>query len=84
MVKRQRIKISVTEDDIKRGDPSNGRGCPIARALRRMDYRGYHVGINIIEWHDWSGTALPAEAAKFISDFDAKKEVKPFSFWIVR
>jgi hypothetical protein len=86
-----KIKVEVTEKDIKRGKPVSCSGCPIALAFRRatkttssskrmkyVDVSGGYVGFvykNDDYWVD-----LPRRAQNFIHKFDLGKSVKPFSF----
>jgi hypothetical protein len=76
-----RITVQVTQRDIrlgKHGDPWN---CPIARAIKRVVRRGAMEGV--IGSYFYLGTEtrkLPAKAERFVSDFESKAEVYPFSF----
>lgn len=79
------MKIEITEDDIKNGKPCNSKMCPIASAAQRAGLKFVTVGEQDIYFQDpdlgkpgWH--ALPEKAVHFIINFDARKEVHPFSF----
>jgi hypothetical protein len=84
------IEINVTNDDILEGrkghEGKNGSylctTCPIARAASRAF--GGPMGVDGVEvWKRDNQTAswpLPREARDWVLDYDAKKDVKSFSF----
>jgi hypothetical protein len=81
------ITIEVTEEDIKKGEPDNCVSCAIALAVRKM-FPTCRVDVDEQirlrenkqnpEWD--AHYELPLEAKEFIMRFDARCEVKPFSF----
>ena len=78
--------IAVTATDIKNGEPSNAKACPIALAIKRAGIRfpskfigvGYYdIGLN-----GGATVPLPLAAQEFIDKFDHREKVKPFGFKI--
>ena len=94
-----RLQIEVTERDIRLGTPEDSTYCPIARSVKRkLELRGTKakrlmVANGAVEFEkaendDWWNkdtplATLPAAAVKFMSDFDNKRPVKPFSFFAI-
>lgn len=79
--------ITVTQDDIDHGTRCICDSCPVARALQRQGYPKAHV--EDVVWtpdlvKETRFRALPAEAIRFIKNFDNLEPVKPFSFQITR
>lgn len=82
------LHVEVTDDDIARGRRLNGRRCPIARAVRRLGYRGVTVCDELVLKqgpNHWVEYRLPFEAAAFMWRFDTepadrKGPVEPFAF----
>ena len=81
------MKISVTEQDIKKGFVGECRACPIALAIERATGRvGVAVArtyVNLGEiratgYHDLAD--LPESARSFIQRFDSRNPVEPFEF----
>ena len=75
--------ITVTVDDINSGCRANASACPIARAARRaLRRRTLEVTKRAILLR--VGTvSLPSSAQTFVRNFDAGKQVRPFSFDVV-
>ena len=74
------MRVSVTHDHIKKAKRGTFHACPIALALR--DVNGGRVAI-VTTTHARMGALrcdLPAEAKKFIDDFDREQSVEPFEF----
>lgn len=93
IVKRKNLAgtvITVTANDIERGQSGSSTRCPIARAVRRTTGRrnlGVYVNISFYDKHGQptSEYALPARAASFMSRFDSfndnvAKLLDPFTF----
>ena len=83
------MTVHVTRDHICRGDQNSLWGCPIALALQETC--GWSSLICVIsneatDLDDSGGRIrnadLPAEAVRFIKDFDAGRDVSPFEFEI--
>lgn len=78
------MKISVTKDDIEKGQPQNPNACPIGHAIQRAGLQDYCVtGSAIIVADQRQQTAallLPEEVQHWIADFDKAKPVGPISF----
>ena len=75
--------ITVTQKDIDLGIRKNCRVCPVALAV----YRAINLPIEVSAFnvcHEGPYgeiiAPLPPEATRFILDFDAGKEVGPFTF----
>ena len=74
------MKITVTKEDIEKGQRDSVSRCPITRAFKRKtrqknvrtEYAEIFVTDNYFK--------LPKRARKFIKDFDNNGKVKPFSF----
>ena len=88
---KNRIKVEVTAQDIRRGKRGTCQLCPVAKTVKRVLGRGYRVSI----CDDIYVTAvkgdigevsfnMPVEAQTFINNFDYGRPVKPFSFVAVR
>lgn len=78
-----KIKINVTQNDIKKGERKITYACPIALALIRRGFKQPHVTCYEIRGAlaGSSTFAFPPERVKqFMKAFDAKKKVKPTSF----
>jgi len=73
-------EIQVTEEDIEMAN-YDGDNCPIAQALRRMNYSEVWVSEEIVTIQD-DKIALPCSAKDFIERYDARDDVEPFSFEI--
>lgn len=78
--------ISVTQEDIDKGQRHNGHLCPVALAIRRTapDCYGVLATIKYIEYIYNGGRVLylvtPASVRQFIRDFDYNEPVTQFSF----
>ncbi|QDF18706.1 hypothetical protein SEA_PUPPER_220 [Gordonia phage Pupper] len=74
----------MTQDDIDIGVPNSCGSCPIARAIaRKRGVQEVGVGneaIYVRRAQKWSRYQAPRRATQFISDFDSRLPVKPFSF----
>jgi len=80
-----RVVVKVTAEDIAHGVKNDCERCPIARALwRAIPGASPVVGGVSASWHDgagsWVRVTLPASARGFVSDFDGRLPVAPFSF----
>ncbi len=82
-----KVKVTVTEQHIKRGKKSNTNFCPIALALKgQLGLRSVVVDGDVVEFGvDKEGDGgfsinLPVEAQEFVRAFDDGETVKPFSF----
>jgi hypothetical protein len=79
------ITVDVTQDDIDQGKCSNVRDCAVARATARaLDMNeGVMFGSTIAYLGVLTPTEpvrLPEEVKTFITAFDSREAVKPFSF----
>lgn len=79
-----RVKINVTKDDIKNGEPGDCENCPIALRVKKLikkEYRDELSVVNCIEIGDYM-SCENKKMDKFIHDFDnlPKEKVKPVSF----
>lgn len=80
----EKVKVRVTNEDIRRGRPGNCEKCPIALAICRE--MGCEVGSGevIVEEDEvvirGSRYVMPDEAAKFMCRFDLREEVMPVEF----
>lgn len=88
-----RLTVSVTQDHIDQGAPSEPEYCPVALALFEVlrvpegtPALRLSVGSTQVELsRDWpderaADVELPDEAQAFITDFDDTGAVEPFSF----
>lgn len=79
------VLVSVTQEDIDKGCPKKSENCPIVRAVGRLSLGDLGISTSI-GGHSyiskWSvpDISLSRAAHRFISRFDAGKEVKPFRF----
>jgi hypothetical protein len=78
---RQRVRVSVTEDDIANGTPGSPCKCPIAIALKRIvKYPSIpQVGGEYV-YGLRSLVELTLEARQFVAAFDKGFPVSPFDF----
>ncbi len=82
------IRVEVTAADIAKGEPTNEKFCPVARALARALNRP--VKVLALKWTDNMALRdcqlgwrfLPVKATRFIRRLDNRQSVKPFSFTI--
>ena len=86
------MRIQVTQDHIDRGRESRQRTprslcktCPVALALADAGFRDPRVFPDMFwVWTDGATirrvSGLPREVTEWISAFDAKRNVEPFSF----
>lgn len=77
------MRVQVSSLNIDMGNKNNCYSCPIALALKPLFPTFAEVGTTVawfIEQNEYRKVALPEEVRSFISDFDAGKPVKPFSF----
>ena len=80
------MKVKVLEDDIADGDPRTCVSCPIALALLAVDGVDFaSVGTKMARVRfagraekEFSIYRLPAEAIRFIAQFDRGNKVEPF------
>lgn len=76
-------KISVTEDDIKRGHRCSAGCCPVALAICRMfPTSSVSVGKRTFGVYGGPNGHLPQIAMDFIHNFDNENYVSPFEFEI--
>ncbi len=76
------VRVRVTKADIETGRPKSAACCPVAIALQRatgkkscrIHWDAFRVG----RFED----ATPGAVQEFVSDFDAGRPVRPFSFTI--
>lgn len=76
------ITVEVTQEDIDKGTCVDPWTCAIALALNRAaGTSSCSVGLSdaTVEGVDW---VLPAEVGEFITAFDQREPVKPFTFVI--
>ena len=77
------MKIKVSQRDIDRGDPCDGRTCSIALAMYRNGFDELVVSPQSVEF-EWNGrfmdVKLPRIARSFVSQFDDGRPAHPFSF----
>lgn len=75
------MKIQVTRLHIQNGRKQNAFFCPIALSLKEMVYNPnlVCVGLGAISLSGETHST-PEIAKQFIEDFDAGKNVEPFSF----
>jgi hypothetical protein len=75
------VRIDVTADDIRRGRRDDALACPVALALDRATGEPWGVDPKIMIEATYGRMAgTPPEVASFVCDFDAGREVAPFSF----
>lgn len=84
------MKIAVTADDIREGRRYVCERCPVALALLRACADGVFVRASYFSAALWFAgreaacqghvTAFPAEATRFVDDFDRGLDVAPFEF----
>lgn len=74
------MRITVTQQDIDKGEQGEAKHCPIARALKRATGEQCLVASKICFIGDREDIPLPENAQSFVSDFDCGFPVKPFSF----
>jgi len=80
-----KVKVNVTQRDIKAGCKVNATCCPIARAINRL-LRGGHsssvcqFGGHIYETGPVAEIVIPKKAAAFMDAFDKPAPVRPFTF----
>lgn len=75
-----KIRIDVTDEDIRLGKRFSETSCPIARAARRAGIKDPLVVMGI--YSDGKHYCLPLAAQDFVHDFDHGNPVDPFSFEI--
>lgn len=81
------LRVTVTHEDIRNGEPANACRCPVARAATRalglsLDDEEVTVEGAIEVWtgDGWELYELPAEAVAWIEAFDAGALVTPLEF----
>lgn len=80
---KEKITVSVTEQDIILGVRRNCSSCPVALAIKRKLGHGCVDVLPFVVWIGWCpsyATRLPIEATKALDDFDNGETIKPFSF----
>lgn len=83
----QHVYISVTPEDILKGERGDSCKCPIALALRRACHGdAIEVCEHFMVFHDagirWFTSPIPLEALRFIEQFDASETVVPLDFQV--
>jgi hypothetical protein len=79
----EKVRIKVTQDDIKQGARDDCIRCPVALALNRAcPGRGRVTVDNDSFYFDWESEVyvLPKKARDFIFDFDIGRAVRPIAF----
>jgi hypothetical protein len=81
-LKERKLRVQVTERDVRRGETGSISSCPVARAVRReLDWkRTVVVGGSFLDVGCYETAELPEAVRKFIRLFDFHGEGKPFSF----
>lgn len=78
------LRVDVTAEDIEesvRNFYSNSRDCPIENALQRISGKKWSVSQSDAACPRLKVTfILPAEAQRFVHEYDRDMQVKPFSF----
>lgn len=75
------MRISVTEDHIKKGRKREPRFCPVAIAVReRLKLSEYQVDVGNRIWIKDFPVEIPHAVNRFVSDFDNGRPVEPFEF----
>ena len=84
-----KVTANVEQDHIDNGEATCPDECPIALALYDMDYIYVYVaedlitftvpGIGIKKSKNYICEAVPTEMEEFIENFDANKDVVPFT-----
>jgi len=81
---RMKYKASITEDDIKNGDPLDCWNCAAARAISRA--LGISVSVGLVFFTLLDGTGrfgrLPRSAQRFIRRYVDGLHVEPTSFYV--
>lgn len=82
------LKIRVTKNDIKNGEPDQSTYCPIALATMRaiknrlnvsVSYEMIYIGISLTNVFAYRYKHTP-KSRDFVIAFDKKESVKPFTF----
>lgn len=73
------MTVHVTQEDIECGDKDNVFRCPIALALRRETQQRWMVKKHFA-YYPCGQVHLSDPVQAFIADFDAGRQVSPFSF----
>ena len=84
------LTINVTKNDIKEGDVRKCRSCPVARAITRRLRKPYFASASVFKIlivdddapSSRSLSNVPRSVGAFITDFDRRRKVDPFSFEI--
>jgi hypothetical protein len=80
-----KLKIDVTEEDIKNGAAGSPGSCPIALACKKagkplmIGEREAYASMSDLD-QEGAGAVLPLEARQFVFRFDSGAFVSPFSF----
>lgn len=78
-----RVRIEVTENDIRHGIRGSVNHCPVALAVRREGYDA-SVGVSLVSIYQGSRVVahaeLPPEVRRWVRDYDWKQPVGPISF----
>jgi hypothetical protein len=77
------VNVTVTAADIEHALRNDPTACPIALAMRRVFRRPVSVGItlaSVIYPNREDVYRLPPTAQQFVTNFDAKRPVKPITF----
>lgn len=73
------MRIEVTQEDIDKGTPRNCADCPVAIAASRALGERVEVGRTFMSTANRSYW-IPREVRNFITSFDSRDTVQPFSF----
>ena len=74
------MKVTVTQEDIDKGRPQVGHGCPIAIAVKRSNKSNTVWIGRFTAFIGADCYPLPGTAMQFVKDFDNNKPVEPFTF----
>lgn len=90
MTKKDRITVTVRQEDIQKGVPCNSRQCAVALAARREIPSDYTVSVldtklqlfqSGVDSKGFREFLLPPEAIFFVEEFDSdKRNSNPFNF----
>ena len=78
------MKITVTQEDIENGSPSEWDACPVALALARATGKKWLVCPTRFKLpapdNYGNGPPMSYEVSTFVEAFDSGKPVEPFTF----
>lgn len=76
------IRVEVTADDIAYGARCDSAHCPVARALNRIGYGPWHATAHCLFPRQQYQISTTTAVADFITRFDTRQAVEPFTFTI--